>query len=205
MKLSSVQLHIGDTTDTLDGCAGAKEATPSARLLIDRLVRELLNPVFRSHLQSSETQTIPDRLLLLNRQQNRGACCPADREFCGDDQCPAAPGRVLGYKNCCAVPSVGRIDLDPLAAARRDRLNMINVNGERAPCNDGGGGMLYELPKEMPPIQPENQRPPSTDDSVQMHDVVNPPDGARFDPFGPPGVGSRDNFRLPKFGDRFPD
>lgn len=206
MKLSSVQLHIGDTADTLAGCAGAKAATPAAQLLIERLVRELLNPVFRSHLQSSETQTIPDRLLLLNRQQN-SVERNSGSEFCGDDRCPAAPGRRVAGNRGCAAPVVVRNDLDPLAAARRDRIDISNGNGVRAPCNNGGGGggMLYQLPKEMPPVQPDNRRPPSTDDSLQMHSVVSPPAGARFDPFGPPGVGSRDNFRLPKFGDRFPD
>lgn len=253
MTLSNVQLHIGDTESTVATCAALKVATtPDAQLLIDRLVRELLNPVFRSRLRSSETQTIPERLLVLNRQQNAlerncGQCGGADRCSAGlagrlgrVRRIGRAAARTAGgsrndlatsgrdgsneltrsdcgehTKGRASAPAVGRKDLDPLAAAGRDRIQIDSNTGEWTAFggggggnggngNSGGGGMLYQLPKEMPPIRSDNQ-PPSSTDSLQLNEVVKPPAGARFDPFGPPGAGSRDHFRLPKFGDRFPD
>lgn len=252
MTLSNVQLHIGDTATTVATCAALKVATtPDAQLLIDRLVRELLNPVFRSRLRSSETQTIPERLLVLNRQQNAlerncGKCGGADRCLGGSagrmgrvrNMIGGAAARTAGgsrndlatsgqggsseltapdcgehTKGRASAPAVGRKDLDPLAAAGRDRIQIDSNTGEWTAsgggggndnANSGGGGMLYQLPKEMPPIRPDNQ-PPSSTDSLQLNEVVKPPVGARFDPFGPPGAGSRDHFRLPKFADRFPD
>lgn len=157
---------------------GSRFATPMLQTIIDRLVQELLNPVYGCHTSTVETQTVPDRILMRNAQQHHVPSPAYSRYY----EQPATGSDALASRQdllLARATAVGRADLDPTGGA------------------NGGGGMLFQPPVVFPEVRPDNRPSGVLGESL-----------ARFDPFGPPGAcntgrPNKDHFPPPGFDDQF--
>lgn len=186
IKLASVHFSIDDTINAINEwqqMACSRYATPALQLIIDRIVKELINPVYGSHISTVETQTVPDRVHLRNAQQLHAPSQRYQRFYDPPDDRWIDGGRRASRQDLRAsrAAAVGRADLDPTGAS----------------AAAGGGGMLFQPPVAYPEVLPDNR--PSG--------VLGEP-RARFDPFGPPGPSNtgrpnNDHFPPPGFDDQF--
>lgn len=140
IRISAMTAHVGETVQAIAACRGAKNPPLGAQLVLDRVLRELFNPVYGGREQDARTQTIPTRLLIVNRMQNKMSV--GQMRHAGDD----GDGVVFPCEEFQHVWPVWRTDQRPLS---------------RPAGRQESGELLQTCPVELPPREPFEQAPPA--------------------------------------------